>query len=882
MIRGKSFYAVWDEERQLWSTDEYDVQRLVDKELFDYAEKRKSNTDEPLVVKAMADFSSTSWMNYRKYIANMSDNYHQLDDRIIFSNDKVTRKDYVSHKLSYPLEECPTPAYTEIMETLYDESERAKLEWAIGAIIAGDAKHIQKFIVLFGDPGTGKSTFLDIVQQLFEGYYSTFEAKALVTSTNAFATEMFRNNPLIAIQHDGDLSRIEDNTKINSIASHEEIVINEKYKSGYAIRMQCFMFLGTNKPVKITDAKSGIIRRLISATPSGRKIPSAKYRALKKQIPFELSGIAKHCLDVYDSMGPAYYDSYVPIDMIYKTDFFFNFVESYFEPFSTQEYVTLSQAYDMYRQYCSESSVSKVMPRYIFREELKNYFDDYKQFYREANGRSLRSVYIGFKRDRILGNKAEEEKPAKTDSDIPDWLQPLAQGQRSISKLDIMLTGCPTQYANKEGLPTKKWENVRTKLGDISTDCLHYVKVPENHIVIDFDLKDSDGNKDLMKNLKAASEWPRTYAELSKSGAGVHLHYNYLGDCTKLSCVYSDGIEVKVFGGNSALRRRLTSCNDLEVATISSGLPLKEKKVINFEAVKNEKQIRSLIAKNLAKEVWPGTKPSIDFIYKILDDAYSSGVHYDVTDMRQAVILFAAHSTHHPDYCLTQVNKMKFRSDEPSIDPGSDAPIVFFDCEVFKNLFLINWKYPGDENKCVRMINPSPQDVEGLFRYRLIGFNCRRYDNHILYGRYLGYTNEELYALSQRIINNSQNAMFGEAYNISYADVYDFSSVKQSLKKFEIELGIHHQELGIPWDEPVPESEWVKVAEYCDNDVIATEATFNHLKEDWMARQILADLADGSVNDSTNSLTTKLVFGDNKKPQLVYTDLATGVQTIGR
>ena len=33
MIRGKSFYAIWDEEKGLWSTDEYDVQRLVDKEL---------------------------------------------------------------------------------------------------------------------------------------------------------------------------------------------------------------------------------------------------------------------------------------------------------------------------------------------------------------------------------------------------------------------------------------------------------------------------------------------------------------------------------------------------------------------------------------------------------------------------------------------------------------------------------------------------------------------------------------------------------------------------------------------------------------------------------------------------------------------------------
>ena len=102
---------------------------------------------------------------------------------------------------------------------------------------------------------------------------------------------------------------------------------------------------------------------------------------------------------------------------------------------------------------------------------------------------------------------------------------------------------------------------------------------------------------------------------------------------------------------------------------------------------------------------------------------------------------------------------------------------------------------------------------------------------------------------------------------MSYTDVYDFSSKKQSLKKFEIELGIHHQELGLPWDKPVPEELWTKVAEYCDNDVIATEATFNARKADFTARQILADVAGMSVNDTTNSLTTRIIFGNNRKPQ---------------
>ena len=148
----------------------------------------------------------------------------------------------------------------------------------------------------------------------------------------------------------------------------------------------------------------------------------------------------------------------------------------------------------------------------------------------------------------------------------------------------------------------------------------------------------------------------------------------------------------------------------------------------------------------------------------------------------------------------------------------------------------------------------------------------------------MGYSNEQLYNLSQRIINGEKNAFFGEAYNLSYTDIYDFASAgnKKSLKKLEIEMGIHHKELGLPWNQPVPEEKWIEVAEYCDNDVIATEAAFNYLSADWTARQILADLAGMTVNDTTNTLTTKFIFGNNKKPQneFCYRDMSQPVKEL--
>ncbi len=871
MVRGRSFYAVWDDSKGLWSTDEYDVARLVDQDLREYSEDLSWDFPEPVLIRSMSDFESNSWNSFKKYVGSLSDNSVQLDNKLTFLNDEVKKTDYVSKRLPYSLLDAPCPAWDELVSTLYDPKERDKIEWAIGSIIAGDSKDIQKFLVLYGSAGSGKSTILKVIQQLFEGYYTIFEAKALGSSSNSFSTEVFKNNPLVAIQHDGDLSRIEDNTKLNSIISHEDMLINEKYKSGYVSRINCFLFMATNRPVKITDARSGIIRRLIDVNPSGRRIPPVRYQALMTQISFELGAIANFCLNKYRKMGKNYYNGYRPIDMMLRTDLFYNFVEANYFVFKEDDGTTLKKAYDMYKNYCSESSIAHIMPYHIFRDELKNYF---KIFYpiTRVDGKQVRSYYQGFLSDKfatvdVLPLNDEHQSSLVLDQDK--------------SLLDEMCGDCPAQYANKYETPSKQWEKVKTTLSELDTRKIHYVKLPKNHIVIDFDLKNELGEKDAEKNLIAASHWPPTYAEFSKGGSGIHLHYIYEGDPDKLSRLYSEGIEIKVFNGNGSLRRRLTKCNNIPVAKISSGLPLKvESKVVNFEAVKSEKGLRSLITRNLNKEIHSATKPSVDFIYKILDDAYNSGLKYDISDMRPAILAFANNSTHQADYCVKLVAEMPFKSEETSeaVEDYDENTLVFFDVEVFPNLFLVNWKYAGEDHKCVRMINPTSQDIEQLMKMRLIGFNCRRYDNHIVYARYLGYDNEQLYRLSTRLINGSNNATFGEAYNLSYTDVYDFASAgnKKSLKKFEIELGIHHQELGLPWDQPVPEDKWIEVAEYCDNDVIATEAVFNHLQGDWTARQILAELSGLSVNDTTNRHSTKIIFGEDKHPQdqFVYTDLS--------
>ena len=869
MIKGKDFYAVWDEERGLWSRDEYDVQRLVDAELA----KAAKETPESVNVAYMLNFESNSWSQFRLYTQKLGDNSHPLDEKLIFSNQRTNKKDYATKKLPYPLSDGDCPSWDILLSTLYKPEDRRKIEWAIGSIVKGDSKYIQKFLVFYGPSGTGKSTVLNIIQRLFEGYVAMFDAKALGSNNNSFSTEVFKNNPLVAIQHDGDLSRIEDNTKLNSIISHEDMVVNEKFKASYTARFNAFLFMGTNQPVRISDAKSGLIRRLIDVEPSGAKLDFDIYQAAMNKIDFELGAIASHCLRVYEKLGRTYYDDYRPIEMMYKTDHVLNFVSDHYDIFSSQPYTSVRQAYSMYKEFCNEYGIDYPMSRQRFQSELGNYFGEFHDRYNDGND-IQRAVFTGFDMEKVMPKSFERNKTPTID----------LREQESI--FDLEFSECPAQLTKEDGTPRYRWDSVKTTLGDIDTKELHYVKIPKNHIVIDFDIKDSNGEKDLDANLEAAQEWPSTYTEVSKSGRGLHLHYWYDGDVDILDPIYAPGIEVKVFKGNASLRRKRYLCNNLPFATINSGLPTKEKKVKATEdqMVKSEKGLRSLIERNLRKEIHPGTKPSVEFIKKILDDAYESGLEYDVTDMRAKILIFAQGSTNHSLAMMNLVKDMKFKSEDISsnaskLDDASPAKnddrLVFFDVEVYPNLFVVVWKYEGDAEP-VRMINPSPQDIEALFSMKLVGFNNRRYDNHILYGRYMGYNNEALYKLSQKIVNNDRNALFGGAYGISYADIYDFSSKKQGLKKFELDLGINHVEMEIPWDEPVADNMVDTVVEYCVNDVMATEAVFNARRADFVARQILADLSGLTVNDTTQRHTAQIIFeGDREaSKQFVYTDLS--------
>lgn len=899
LIRAGDFYAVWVEERGLWSTNETDVINIVDRELFRYAEENKEKWlgYSVLTMKNGEHKQIDKWHRYCQQQMRNTVPEVTLDRYLTFSNTNVKKDDYVSIRLKYPLEKGDISAYDKLISKLYDPDERKKIEWAIGCIVAGESDKVQKFIVLYGEPGKGKSTVLKIINRMFKGYCGKFSAQT-VGSRERFALQDFRDNPLIAIDSEAVLDKIESNRNLNAIVSHDPISMEVKSKNSFPMVVRSFLFAATNRPVKITDANSGIMRRLIDVTPTGETFEQDEYDDLMEKIKFEYGAIAWHCREVYKANKKAY-NSYKPIRMITASNDFYNFLLYYYIEFDEQDGVSLSNAWKMYGAYCDMANAPKMNYR-VFKEELKNYFERLlDRAPANEDGKREWNYYSGFKREKFFQTPEVKKKPAE---EPKGWLK----FEEIPSLFDELAADYPAQYGDDSKTPPiKSWARVKTKVKDLDTHKLHYIRMPINHIVIDFDIPDENGKKCLALNMAEANKFPPTYAELSKSGQGIHLHYFYTGDPEQLSRNYSDKIEVKVFNGLSSLRRCLSLCNDIPIAEISSGLPLKEnRKMISGKVINDGKHLENLIRKSLRRVEMTKTgeataddilhtRPAIDLIDKCLNDAYEHGIQYDMMRWYGRVMKCAMGSSHNKDYCVTKTANMKWRS-ENMIEAGPDdktAPIVFFDVEVFPNLFVLNWKlrnHDGVEEPVMRMINPSPNEVIDILKYRLVGFNCRRYDNHIIYAwAYLHYNTLQLYNLSQAIIMSGKG-FFGEAYNLSWTDIHDFSSTKQSLKKWEIQMWkdayekalktgdwsevkrIKHKELGLPWDQPVDEELWYLVAEYCDNDVIATEMLFEKLQPDFTARQIMAELSGGCVNDSTNSLTARMIFGNNKKPQAVF------------
>ena len=179
MTKGGNFYAILDPKTNLWVTDESRAIEIIDDKLYSYREKHfredgygnYTNGKERVIVECLDSSKTNQLYLYRKWLRSLpaNHNFHQLDSDITFIGEEVTPEMYRSKRLKYEVKEGSIENYDKLISKLYSKENRQKLEWVIGSILTGDSKRIEKFLVLYGDKGTGKSS---LVNRLLIGKFS--------------------------------------------------------------------------------------------------------------------------------------------------------------------------------------------------------------------------------------------------------------------------------------------------------------------------------------------------------------------------------------------------------------------------------------------------------------------------------------------------------------------------------------------------------------------------------------------------------------------------------------------------------------------------------------------------------------------------------------
>lgn len=917
IVRGGAFAYYWDGEQ--WSKDLRDIVLNIDGNIIAAVNEVKAENPASIIKYGLAENSNSGIVTkFQKYCQALPSKDVAFNTKIFFDNQTPTRDDYSTIQLNYHPQHGKCDSFDTLAGTLYAREELDKILWAIGALLTGNMPKIQKFLFLYGAAGTGKGTMLDIISKIFQDYRADIDLEKL-TSGNQFGTSQIVDVPLL-VDSDSKIDKIKKDTDLLKLVSHEPVMVRKLYQDGYSVSFQGLLITASNACYDAKNVNSGIHRRALVVHPSGNVVSKDDYNRLMNDINYEIPYIAQKAIDRYNELGEDYYDNYRDEDMVMYSDKFHACVRENLPLFTDKDGITLNQAASIYKSYIEELGWEEKGIKAKVKERLHDYYRDYHQ-YKMIDGVRLTRYYSGFKYEKFpfLNGGSKPKNLVECKKNV--WLNLSEQPSLFVKEA----ADYPAQLANENGTPKYKWDTVTTTLKDIDTSELHYVKVPQNHIVLDFDMKNEKGEKDLSLNIKEALNYPQTYAEVSKSGGGLHLHYWYDGDVTKLKNLIKEDVEIKVYTGKSSLRRKLIKCNDLPIAHIATGLPLKEKEVIMYKDIEDihwtEKKLRTFIENCIDKVHHSATKPEIDFIYTVLERAKDTGVKYNLNDMLDPLTKFAMHSTNNSDYCLGIVNKLTLSTYQTEEEVGNgndvvdDKNIVFFDIEVFSNLFLVCWKKNGFEipswvyddlmegidkqgdiqssdpiksnwykehnNKDYGIwANPTVNQLEYLLQFPLVGFNNRKYDNHILYNASLGATPMELYMQSQNIINHTgDGGMKPAAYNLSYADLYEFMDIKQSLKKWEIALGLTHDEFEFPWDQPLALSNWARCAMYCMHDVDATDKVFNDKnvgQPAWMARKVMCELTEMSPNTKTQTLAEKFLFGDDQRPQdnFVWYDLA--------
>ena len=213
----------------------------------------------------------------------------------------------------------------------------------------------EAFFITTGIGGSGKSTFLNIIKQLYEDDVSSTPLGDL---GNPFILAEALKHRLIASDELG--TGEVDLPVVKTIVSKQNIQVNEKFGATYTTKAQSALFFCCNKAPKIDITDTGMLRRIIYYERNTKiKSPNPKFKN-KKYTHEELIDFVLYA----DSVSYVYSDEDIDKWRGWfkdETNVYLiksNSVGLYYRDFKNKKVFTLD--YATYRSYCSDNGYRAV------------------------------------------------------------------------------------------------------------------------------------------------------------------------------------------------------------------------------------------------------------------------------------------------------------------------------------------------------------------------------------------------------------------------------------------------------------------------------------------------------------------------------------------
>lgn len=310
------------------------------------------------------------------------------------------------------------------------EETQLYLRKVMGAAFMGESR-TRTIVNVLGPPGSGKSNFIDIFQKLGShgsSYTTSPDTIAIMKTLGTnFEQDQFRNKRFIAISEPSSTDHVDDEF-LKRFTGEDWVMTRTLNSKSSGWSPQGLLFIASNGPLKINSRDEATVQR-IKVIEFPHRFVDNPSRPGEKQIDRNLSielleeesrsqilnwileGMLSYIKANRSLTPPSYItaqqakisnDSSMPLRWLSDAKLAGTVTSVYEqgnpEHYQDSAYITIKDAYSLYRLWCAEVGENRVLPRRLFQEDIGKVHEPFK-YGREMKLKGLVKVNSPIRQD---------------------------------------------------------------------------------------------------------------------------------------------------------------------------------------------------------------------------------------------------------------------------------------------------------------------------------------------------------------------------------------------------------------------------------------------------------------------------------------------------